>query len=712
MRLLSRRQAKKEKEYKDNNPFVVQEGRHSFGGLQDSYYYSDWTERSFLADSGEKEFVGHTFNISRIPLIGGIVLFLVLILATRAFWLQVIKSDYYYSLAEGNRLRVETVEARRGIIYDRSMKQLVNNTANFVLYLHPVELPRDEAERDALIRRLAYWLDGDLNTLSRGEEKVSSDHIGGLTVVTDTPSYFLIKNLLDQVVIGSLESYQPLFIKDNLDYDRAMLLALKLQDTPGVFLSNKIRREYIFPQVTSENPEPTLSLSHLLGYTGKISRAELERYGQEYSLIDYIGKSGLESSWEKELKGVSGRKHIEVDAMGRQKKIVSETPAQDGTSLRLSLDAKLQGYAQMVLDKHLKQLKLKRGSVVALDPKTGEVLALVSLPAYDNSLFAKGITTEDYQKYLNDADQPLFNRAVGGGFPSGSTFKIVVAAAALQEGIINDRTSFLSVGGLRIGQWSFPDWRPGGHGNTNVRKAIAESVNTFFYYIGGGYDNFSGLGIDRIARYAKLFGLGELSGIDLPGEAAGFFPTADWKLKTKKERWYIGDTYHVSIGQGDIMVTPLQVANYTATIANGGRLLQPHLVTALLDSNNEVIKEISPKIIRENFISSDNIKIVQEGMRQAVTSGAARSLQSVSVPVAGKTGTAQWSSQKDSHAWFTSFAPYDDPQIVLTVMVEEGREGSAVGAAVAREILTWYFNGRDTEVDIPPLATTTEIWLD
>ncbi|BFD25228.1 MAG: penicillin-binding protein 2 [Candidatus Parcubacteria bacterium] len=702
MRFLRHRFQNKKKGSRDgNNPFVTQEGEYSFGQLEDNYYYSDWTERSFLADSGSKEFVGQTFDFARLPIIAIALIIFFSILAGRSFWLQVVKGDYYYSLAEGNRLRTETVEARRGIIYDRNLVQLVNNAANFVLYLRPIELPRDEETRDQLIRRLAYWLDGDLETLSRGEDDIPTEQLGDLTLVKDYPSYFLIKNLLDEVVIGSLESYQPLFVKDNLDYDRALLLALKLPEAPGVFLSNKIRREYIFPLQSASSEETITSLSHILGYTGKINRAELEKWGDDYSLIDYLGKTGLEASWEKELRGVSGQKNIEVDALGRQKKIISETPAQDGASLQLSLDVALQGYAEEVLSKHLETMNLRRGAVVALNPRNGEVLALVSLPSYDNRLFATGISQGDYDKYLNDPDRPLLNRAISGGFPSGSTFKIVVAAAALQEKIINTATSFLSTGGLQVGQWFFPDWRSGGHGTTNVKKAIADSVNTFFYYIGGGYDNFTGLGIDRLGKYAQLFGLSEVSGLDLPGEAPGFFPSADWKLEAKKERWYIGDTYHVSIGQGDVVVTPLQVANYTATIANGGRFYKPHLVSALLNSNNEVTKNIEPSIIRQDFIDDNNLEIVREGMRQAVTVGSARSLQVVPVPVAAKTGTAQWSTQKEPHAWFTSFAPYEEPSIVLTVLVEEGKEGSAVGAAVAREILTWYFSEH-----LPPASTS------
>ncbi|HQO11142.1 MAG TPA: penicillin-binding transpeptidase domain-containing protein, partial [bacterium] len=222
--------------------------------------------------------------------------------------------------------------------------------------------------------------------------------------------------------------------------------------------------------------------------------------------------------------------------------------------------------------------------------------------------------------------------------------KPVVAAAALQEKIISENTSFLSVGGIYIGQWFFPDWKAGGHGLTDVRKALAESVNTFFYYIGGGYQDFVGLGVDRLVTYMRLFGFGEKTGIDLNGESAGFVPTPSWKEETKNEAWYIGDTYHIAIGQGDILVTPLQVANFTAAIANGGTLYRPSLVQSLLAENNQKIKDIAPEIIRRDFIDPYNLQVVREGMRQTVTAGSARSLRVLPVSVAGKTGTAQWSS--------------------------------------------------------------------
>jgi penicillin-binding protein 2 len=698
-----------------SDPFTIVEGKFKYGQLKDSAYYSDWTEHSFLSNTDQKEVVGRTFNFNKLFYIKIFILLILSVICFRAAWLQIIRGDYYYLLAEGNRLRVETIEPKRGIIYDRNLKPLVRNTANFVLYLRPIDLPKSELDRDDIIRRVADILDSGIKN-DKGEDvgKVNTDHIGNLSLVSDTPSFFKIKELLEKVKIGSLESYQPLFIVDNIEYDKAMTLSLELDSLPGVFLSNKIRREYLIPNLDDKGTK-ALSFSHLLGYTGKISETELAKVSKEYSLIDYIGKSGLEYYWEKNLKGLNGRKNIEVDALGRQKKIVNEVPAQDGANLRLAIDTDLQRKTEAVLDNYLKKLNLNRASVIIMNPQTGEILSLVSVPAYDNNLFAKGIKQEDYQKYTQDPNRPLFNRVISGEFPSGSTFKLVVSSAALQEKIINETTSFLSTGGLHIGQWTFPDWKAGGHGMTNVRKAIAESVNTFFYYIGGGYQDFVGLGVDRLVKYSKLFGLGVKTGIDLPNEASGFVPTAEWKKTTKGESWYIGDTYHFAIGQGDVLVTPLQVANFTATVANGGKLMEPHLVNAILDSNNNVVRDISPKVIRENFIDADNNKIVREGMRQTVLAGSARSLQTVPVAAAGKTGTAQWSSKKAPHAWFTGFAPYDNPQVVITVMVEEGREGSSVSVPIAKEILQWYFGGRDT-VPIPiiaqPVSTSTEVYLD
>lgn len=680
---------------KESDPFAIKEGRFRFGQLKDSVYYSDWTEQSFLSDSGNKEIVTRSFNFSKLKYFALITLLALAAIFARTIWLQIVKGNYYYLLSEDNRLRAETIEPKRGIIYDRNLKPLVRNKANFVLYLRPIDLPKNELTRDELIRQISSVLDdvGSADALSTSISSSSKE----LKLISDSPSFYKIKELLATVKLGSLESYQPLFIQDNIEYDKAMLISLRLPQWPGVFLTTKIRREYLSESDSGPIVSGTDSLSHILGYTGKINDSELKKLGAKYSLIDYVGKVGIEYSWEAGLKGEAGRKNIEVDALGRQKKVINEVPAKDGANLMLAVDLDLQEKATAVTQFYLDKYKFKKASVIIMNPQTGEIRALVSLPAYDNNAFASGISQEDYNKFLNDSNQPLFNRSISGEFPSGSTIKPIFAAGALQEGLINESTSFLSTGGLRIGEWFFPDWKAGGHGTTDVKKAIAQSVNTFFYYIGGGYGDFKGLGLTGLVKYSKLFGLGEKTGIDLNGEVSGFVPTSAWKEQTKNEPWYIGDTYHFAIGQGDVLVTPLQVANYTAAIANGGTLYEPHLVSKILDSDNQTVREIKPKIIRQNFIDPANLNIVREGMRQTVTSGSGRYLNALPVTMAGKTGTAQWSTVKAPHAWFIGFAPFENPELSISILVEEGVEGSTVAVPIAYEIFNWYFGNKSPQ---------------
>ncbi len=648
---------KKEKSSVENDPFSIREGR--FGMLDNFSYRLNWTEDTFISDSRGRETLGRTFDLKRLYPIGAFLVIFILILLSRAAWLQIYKGDYYYSMAEGNRIRFERLEAKRGIIYDRTGKPIVRNVANFLLYFTPSDLPVDKDELDKILSRIAEILGNDPDEM---------------------------KDKIARIGRKSLEAYRPLFIADNIEYEKAMQLYLESSGWSGVVLSSKTRREY--------DPFGSLSLSHILGYTGKINEKELDKFGSEYLPIDYLGKIGVESFWESELKGVHGKKQIEVDALGKEKKIISQTKEEDGHNLVLTVDVLAQKKLEEIMIRTLERMKLSRGVAIVMDPNNGEVIASVSLPAYDNNVFAKGISAKDYGDLINNPDNPLFNRAVSGEYPSGSTIKPVMAAAALEEGVITEKTSFLSSGGLRIGEWFFPDWKAGGHGVTNVRKAIAESVNTFFYYIGGGFQDFIGLGIERIVKYEKMFGLGSQTGVDLPGEASGFLPSKEWKEKTKNEKWYIGDTYHVAIGQGDLTATPLQIAMFTGFFANNGKIYRPHFVREILDSKDNPAKEIKEDPIRENFISDYNIKVVREGMRQTVTAGSARSLSLLPVEAAGKTGTAQWSSKKDPHAWFTGFAPYDYPQIVFTILIEEGREGSTVAVPIAKEFLEWYFGER------------------
>lgn len=637
------------------DPFVIREGRIKLGNIKKSYRL-DWTEGALAAGGGENETIGKSFDFNKVRIISFFFIFLIFILFFRITWLQLVKGDYYYNLAEGNRIRIDRVEAKRGVIYDARYKSLVRNAANFLLYFVPIDLPNNQAEKDKIINKVCAILGN-----------VSSEEIN---------------NALLKIKRGSLESYQPVFIADNIEYEKAILLDLESANMPGVVLTNKTRREY---NLTS------ISLSHILGYSGKINEKELAKSGNEYLPIDYIGKMGIEYFWENELKGVNGKKQIEVDALGKEKKIINEELAQDGHNLALSLNIDVQKKLEESVAAELNKLKLKKASAIIMNPNNGEIIAMVSLPSYNNNVFARGITDAEYQSLAGNQDNPLFNRSISGEYPTGSVIKPVIAAAALEEGVITENTTVNSIGGIRINEWYFPDWKAGGHGITNVRKAIAESVNTFFYYIGGGYEQFTGLGVDRINQYGKLFGLYSQLGIDLPAEADGFLPSKEWKESAKGEKWYIGDTYHLAIGQGDLLATPLQVASYTSVFANGGKLYRPHLIKQILTDDDKIIGDIKLEIIRENFIKDGNIQIVRQGMRQTITSGSAKSLQTVPVEVAGKTGTAQLSGNKQPEAWFTGFAPYGNPEIVITVLIEEGGEGSSVAVPIAKDVLTWYF---------------------
>jgi penicillin-binding protein 2 len=644
---------------KRHNPFALADN-HFANVRPGSRYRNECTAENMVEGRTGGLHLGRTFNANNVWSIKIILVVCFLILVGRIFWLQVANGAYYRDLSDGNRIRIKRIEAKRGIIYDKDLNPLVQNAANFLLYFIPADLPTDVLERQVTLSRL-------------------SNILGNVSVAE-------METKLREIKPKSFEAFQPLPIVENVDYDKAMLIYLEASKMRGVVLSNQSRRQYFLP---------TLSYSNVLGYTGKINAEELAKAGQEYSPIDYIGKTGVETFYENELKGVNGRQQVEVDALGQEKKIISQSRVKDGNNLVLSIDSLAQVKLEEIMRATLTKFGMSRGVAIAMNPNNGEIISLVSLPTYNNNDFARGISQEEYSYLANHPDKPLFFRAVNGEYPSGSTIKMVVLSGALEEGIVNENTQFLSNGGLRITDWFFPDWKAGGHGMTNARKAIAESVNTYFYYIGGGYQDFVGLGIDRMDKYFKMFGLGEQTGIDLPGEANGFIPTKEWKESTKKENWYIGDTYHVAIGQGDLIVTPLQVANYTTYFANGGNMYRPHVVKYVLSGEDKLISATDVTPARSNVISAETLKVVREGMRQGVTSGSSRRLDALPVAAAGKTGTAQWSTEKKPHAWFTGFAPYDKPEIVLTVLIEEGEEGSVTAMNVAWEFLNWYFSQKN-----------------
>ncbi len=484
----------------------------------------------------------------------------------------------------------------------------------------------------------------------------------------------------------------------NIERSAALILESLIKDWPGWRLEKNPCRQYIAASY----------FSHILGYIGQVSSVDLEEY-PDYSLDDHIGKIGLELQYESLLRGQPGQEQIEVDFSGKTQSLLATKPAQSGQGLVLHIDMELQKKVYQSLEKMLEQLGLKKGAAaVAMDPQNGGILALVSLPSFDNNLFAQGISQADLAVLKNNSEKPFLNRALAGQYPPGSTVKPLIAAAALEEAIIKPEQQINCQGGLSIAHqyesqiiYHYPDWKT--HGLTDIIKAIAQSCNVFFYTIGGGYDQIDGLGVNRIKKYLQYFGLGQASQIDLPHEEIGLIPDQEWKKETKpNEDWYLGDTYHLAIGQGDILVTPLQLTSAIASLANNGTLYQPQLVAQIIDSNSgpeqtrygtgkDIVEDIPAKVIRQEFIKPENIKTVQEGMRQAVLTGSARALAGLAVKVAGKTGTAQFGASGETHAWFVGYAPYEKPQIVLTILIEGGGSGDRVAVPVAKEVLEWYF---------------------
>ncbi|PJE57682.1 MAG: hypothetical protein COU82_00795, partial [Candidatus Portnoybacteria bacterium CG10_big_fil_rev_8_21_14_0_10_38_18] len=386
------------------------------------------------------------------------------------------------------------------------------------------------------------------------------------------------------------------------------------------------------------------------------------------------------------LRGSYGEELVEIDSLGKFQKVLAVKEPTSGKDIVLSVDAGLQKEIYDVLKAKLNTLNTSKAAAVAVNPQNGKILALVSFPSFDNNEFVRVLPPELFNRIIQDKNEPLLNRAIMGLYPPGSTIKPLLASAVLQEGIISPNKQINCPGYISVIDkynpnviWTYNDWKA--HGPTDMIKAIAESCDVYFYTVVGGYGEIEGLGIENIEKYLGLFGWSQILGIDLPGEKSGFIPSPSWKKEVRNEDWYTGDTYNCSIGQGDITVTPLELTMAIASIANGGKIFRPQL-----------LNDKEPEIINQNFIKPEFLEIVRKGMREAVVSGSARSLADLSVKTAGKTGTAQVSKTKNPHAWFTVFAPYENPEIVLTILVENGGEGSSTALPVAKEILSWYFN--------------------
>ena len=592
------------------------------------------------------------------------------VLSFRLFDIQVVNGQRHRLLANGNRIRQKVIRAPRGAIYDSNHTLLTRNVANFDLVVIPAQLSTKAEDRAAAYGEVAKLIGQSPEEIKKKAEAQGLDYP------------------------------QAILITDKIDRDKALSLEEKSRETVGFLVDTNPSREYLDGSL----------LSHFLGYIGRISAEEVKSH-PDYQSTDYIGKNGLEKAYERDLKGQDGSEQVEVDASGHQVRSLASADAQPGNSLVLSVDSGLEKKMAEYLKAELDHAGSARGVAIAMDPSTGQVLGAVNYPSYDNNLFAKGIGQDDYQKLLNDPNKPLFNKATTGGYPVGSTIKPFVSAAALQEGVINQSTTVTDKGKLDVPNqynpsivYTFKGWKPEGLGVVNVVRALTWSSDIFYYMVGGGFEQFRGLGITKLLNYYHLFGFGRKTGIDIADESAGAVPNPDSKKARTGEGWFVGDTYNLSIGQGDLRATPLQLLVATSAIANGGTLYKPHLAKEVISPDGALVRQIKPEVTAASIIKPDYLKIVQQGMRGAVEEGTAccKFKGEVPVSVAGKTGTAETSSEgfdgknprTKPHAWFTAYAPADNPKIAIVVLIENSGEGAEFAVPVARNTLKWYFGGR------------------
>ena len=605
-------------------------------------------------------------------------------LAAQLWRLQVLRSEDYQLLADANRFRLVAVDAPRGVAYDRLGRPLVRNVPRYVISIVPAALPEEGEHRQAVLSRLAALLDVPIS--SRTASASGADTQPG------------IEELLQAHTGGP---YSPVTIKSGVDKQLAFLIEEEHLDLPGAVVEALPRRQY-----------PTgAATSHILGYVGQIPAEEIDDYlglaTEDYAVRDAVGLMAVEAIYEQELRGRKGLKHIEVNAFEREVRVLAFDPPVPGDNLLLTLDIELQSAAEAALREGMHRVDSTAGVVIAMNPQNGAVLAMVSLPSYDNNTFTRGITVDELAALSADPERPLVNHAISGQYPPGSTFKIVPAAAALEEEVVGLTTHVRCQGEMLLPNKYFPDdlskaqtfvcWNPWGHGSLEVLGAIAQSCDIFFYNVGGGFEEFEGLGMDRLREYARAFGFGEPTGIPLLGESPGLVPDDRWKRENYGETWVTGDTYNAVIGQGYILVTPLQLLNATAALANGGTLFQPQVLYQVFDQEGYVQWQMAPQVIREVPVSTEHVETVRQGMRLAVTGGTAHRVNLPEVEVAGKTGTAEYPGPRDedgilpTHAWFTGFAPYEEPEIAIMVFVSGGHEGAKVAVPIAARILRAYF---------------------
>ena len=580
-----------------------------------------------------------------------------LVILMRVWYLQILKGEDFMGKSEQNRVRKISLADYRGEIKDRLGNIIVNVRPSFSLYVTP-------EDADNLSESLEF-LSG---LIEINKDKLRSD-------IRRSPSF---KNVL---IKRDISRREVAYIEEN-----KMLL-------PGIRIKIEPIRNYAHKNFAS----------HVLGYLGEVSKSELKiSKFSRYELGDMVGKNGLEKIYESQLRGKKGFKEVEVDVSGRELKVLRKFSPKTGNSLVLTLDSRVQSKLETLMDEVLGENSVE-GSAVVMKVQSGEIIAMVSKPSFDPNSFATGISTKQWSGLVLDEKNPLQNRTIDGQYPPASTYKIVTAYAALAEKIIKPESTIFCPGHFRLGKRNYRCWKKRGHGDMNLHDALVQSCDVYFYTLGHR------LGINNLAKYATKLGLGELTGIALKGEKSGLVPSKQWKKKFKNEPWYPGETISASIGQGYNLVTPLQSARMISTIASGGLLVRPYLVKRIEDYDGRLIQEFFPEVIKKIKIEPEVLRNIKEGLRGVVheAHGTGRRARLKNVIVAGKTGTAQVVAMKDSeeidpeeetpyshrdHAWFVAFAPYENPEVAVSVIIEHGGHGGATAAPIAGGILKTYFS--------------------
>ena len=580
-----------------------------------------------------------------------------LVILMRVWYLQILKGEDFMGKSEQNRVRKISLADYRGEIKDRLGNIIVNVRPSFSLYVTP-------EDADNLSESLEF-LSG---LIEINKDKLRSD-------IRRSPSFenVLIKRDISRIEVAYIE-------------ENKMLL-------PGIRIKIEPIRNYAHKDFAS----------HVLGYLGEVSKSELKiSKFSRYELGDMVGKNGLEKIYESQLRGKKGFKEVEVDVSGRELKVLRKFSPKTGNSLVLTLDSRVQSKLETLMDEVLKENSVE-GSAVVMKVQSGEIIAMVSKPSFDPNSFATGISTKQWSGLVLDEKNPLQNRTIDGQYPPASTYKVVTAYAALAEKIIKPETTIFCPGHFRLGKRDYRCWKKRGHGDMNLHDALVQSCDVYFYKLGHR------LGINNLAKYATKLGLGELTGIVLKGEKSGLVPSKQWKKKFKNEPWYPGETISASIGQGYNLVTPLQSARMISTIASGGLLVRPYLVKRIEDYDGRLIQEFFPEVIKKIKIEPEVLRNIKEGLRGVVheAHGTGHRARLKNVIVAGKTGTAQVVAMKDSeeidpeeetpyshrdHAWFVAFAPYENPEVAVSVIIEHGGHGGATAAPIAGGILKTYFS--------------------